>query len=91
MPTNKNDSVNPQKFTLELKPPVQQTFEQDVEPTPEPLQRSPLIENTSTYHKFRHFMYTHLQNKWVKTVLVAAVFAGVIIALEVIIKIFRGH
>jgi hypothetical protein len=77
------DNKNKQVYTLGIK------TEQKVE-SEELKSIVPLVPE-SAYHKFRHFMYNHLQNKWVRTVLLALLGAAIIVALEVIFKIVRGH
>lgn len=66
----------PKTFSLEVKQESNST----------PLVEQQVTQSKSKYHEFRHFMYTHLQNKWIKTLVVAALAAGVIYLLEIIFK-----
>lgn len=48
------------------------------------------VKEETAYNKFRHLVYKKMQNKWVKTVVLAAFGAAIIIMLEVLFKIARG-
>jgi len=74
--TEQKETKEPETFSLEVKQESNST----------PLVEQQVPQSKSKYHEFRHFMYTHLQNKWVKTIVVACLAAGVIYLLEILYK-----